>query len=348
MGAGAEQLHAAVPDDLAGRARSVLRRTSIACAVLSQTPLTTSTVFHSNSLCTQGFSPISAITESSFVAQVAGLRIDQRELPLDADGWPGEPAKSIWATCPAGRALAGTNDTARHPLAGVTGGHRGLVGARRPIGLVVAIRRDVAEVVGSGVNDDRSPRTGKQLVFGERIGRRHQQCRAPIYSTLLKIKPADPKQKPAQAVVPAVSADFFAMFQAPFKFGGPWTQADDEDGNPIVVTPRKLDDQFFGGTNSVGRTLVLDGTSYRVLGVWIDGRWCRGSTTFVSARTAKLTMFIPFNRAIKMQAQVISGTSCNSSIDAGFESRLRSECLWTQLWVDCPTAADVARYRCTL
>ncbi len=171
----------------------------------------------------------------------------------------------------------------------------------------------------------------------------------PIYSTLLKIKPADPKLKPAQAVVPAVSADFFAMFQAPFKFGGPWTQADDEDGNPVVVIPRKLNDQFFGGTNSVGRTLVLDGTSYRVVGV-LD-RWPL-VPRFYNLRIRPYgqidEMFIPFNRAIKMQAQVISGTSCNSSIDAGFESRLRSGCLWTQLWVELPTAADVNQYRIAL
>jgi putative ABC transport system permease protein len=171
----------------------------------------------------------------------------------------------------------------------------------------------------------------------------------PIYSTLLKIKPADPKLKAAQAVVPAVSADFFPMFQAPFKFGGPWSHADDEDGSPVVVIPRKLNDQFFGGTNSVGRTLVLDGTSYRVVGV-LD-RWPlvpRFYNLHIRPYGQIDEMFIPFTRAIKMQAQVISGTSCNQSLDAAFEARLRSECLWTQLWVELPTAADVGQYRIAL
>lgn len=171
----------------------------------------------------------------------------------------------------------------------------------------------------------------------------------PIYSTLLKIKPEDPKIKPAQAVVPAVSADFFPIFQAPFKFGGPWSRADDDDGSPVVVIPRKLNDQFFGGTNSVGRTLVLDGTSYRIVGV-LD-RW-PVVPRFYNLRIRPYgqidEMFIPFSRAIKMQAQVISGTSCNESIDAAFEARLRSECLWTQLWVELPTAADVSQYRIAL
>lgn len=171
----------------------------------------------------------------------------------------------------------------------------------------------------------------------------------PIYSTLLKIKPEDPKIKPAQAVVPAVSADFFPIFQAPFKFGGPWSRADDDDGSPVVVIPRKLNDQFFGGTNSVGRTLVLDGTSYRIVGV-LD-RW-PVVPRFYNLRIRPYgqidEMFIPFSRAIKMQARVISGTSCNESIDAAFEARLRSECLWTQLWVELPTAADVSQYRIAL
>ena len=112
----------------------------------------------------------------------------------------------------------------------------------------------------------------------------------PIYSTLLKVKPADPKLKPAQAVVPAVSADFFAMFQAPFKFGGPWTQADDEDGNPVVVISRKLNDQFFGGHQQC-RQIPRAGR-HQLPGrrrTGSIGRWCRGSTTFISARTGKST-----------------------------------------------------------
>src|SRR5271166_7108699 len=153
----------------------VSRRSSMACAVHSQTPLTTSTVLRSNSLCTRGFSPISAITAVASLLRsrvCASTSANSHSTPTVG---PGEPAKSIWALALLVGPLAGTNDTARHPLAGVTGGHRGLVGARCPIDLGVAIRRDISEVVGSGVNHDRGPLAGQQVLLGERVRRRHQQ-----------------------------------------------------------------------------------------------------------------------------------------------------------------------------
>jgi putative ABC transport system permease protein len=171
----------------------------------------------------------------------------------------------------------------------------------------------------------------------------------PFYSTLVKIRPADPKLKPAQAVAPAVGANFFAMFEAPFKYGGPWTRADDQEGNPVLVISPKLNDEFFGGANSVGRNLVLDGTSYRVVGV-LD-KWPlvpRFYNLHVRPYGQIDEIFIPFERAIKAQAQVISGTSCKDSIVETFEELLPSDCLWTQLWVELPTAADVSKYRTAL
>jgi putative ABC transport system permease protein len=171
----------------------------------------------------------------------------------------------------------------------------------------------------------------------------------PIYSTYLKARPADPKIKPTQAVVPAVSSDFFPMFEAPFKFGGPWTRSDDEEGNPVIVISRKFNDQFFGSANSVGKTLTLNGDSYRVMGV-LDN-WPlvpRFYNLHIHPYGEIDEIFIPFSRAIKVQAHAVSGTACKESSGAVFEALLQSECLWIQLWVELPTAADVGNYRTSL
>jgi putative ABC transport system permease protein len=40
--------------------------------------------------------------------------------------------------------------------------------------------------------------------------------------------------------------------------------------------------------------------------------------------------------------------SCQDTTTASFEVRLRSECLWIQLWVELPVAADVVNYRTVL
>ena len=170
-----------------------------------------------------------------------------------------------------------------------------------------------------------------------------------IYSAVLNARPADPTLKPVGVIVPAVDSDFFAMFNAPFKFGGPWVGSDDQEGNPVVVISRKLNDQFFAGANSIGKTFMLEGISYRIVGV-LDN-WPlvpRLYNLHIRPYGQIDEIFIPFTRAIKTQAPAASGMSCQDTTTASFEARLRSECLWIQLWVELPAAADVVRYRTVL
>src|ERR1700730_8473123 len=158
--------------------RKVSRRSSIACAVQSQMPLTTSTVLRSNSLYTRGFSPISAMTAVASLLKSrvsASTSANSHSTPIVGRG---ERAKSMWALALLTGQLATTDDTARHSLAGVTGAHRHLVRTRRSVGLVVALRRDVGEVVGTGVVDDRGLLAGQQVVRGEGVGGGHQRSDA--------------------------------------------------------------------------------------------------------------------------------------------------------------------------
>jgi putative ABC transport system permease protein len=170
-----------------------------------------------------------------------------------------------------------------------------------------------------------------------------------IYSTYLKARSEDPKLKPVGAVVPAVDSDFFAMFNAPFKFGAPWSHSDDQEASPVVVISRKFNDQFFAGENSVGRAFNLDGSSYRVAGV-LDN-WPlvpRFYNLHVHPYGQIDEIFIPFARAVKTEALAVSGTGCKDAPAAGFEGLLKSECLWIQLWVELPTAADAGNFRTLL
>src|SRR5690606_2267121 len=49
------------------------------------------------------------------------------------------------------------------------------------------------------------------------------------------------------------TADFFAMFAAPFLHGTGWSQADDAASTRVAVISKSLNDRVFGGGNSVGR-----------------------------------------------------------------------------------------------
>jgi putative ABC transport system permease protein len=117
----------------------------------------------------------------------------------------------------------------------------------------------------------------------------------------------------------------------------------------VVVISRKLNDQFFGGANSVGKSFALGGDSYRVVGVLDDWPLVpRIYNLHIRPYGPIDELFIPFSRAIKAQASATSSMSCQETTTASFEVRLRSECLWIQLWVELPAAADVAKYRTAL
>src|SRR6476619_654633 len=155
-----------------GRAvASVARRSSIASGTESQMPVTISTVLRSSSLWTRGlFAPSSSITS---VATLLTSRVSA-STSANSHSTPnvgrGEPAKSMWL-------LAGADNTARHALSGVAGGQGGFVRRRVAVDLLVALRRDVGEVVRLLVDDDRGLGAVREVLRGERVGRRHQQRR---------------------------------------------------------------------------------------------------------------------------------------------------------------------------
>jgi putative ABC transport system permease protein len=137
------------------------------------------------------------------------------------------------------------------------------------------------------------------------------------------------------------------MFNVPFRFGGPWSAADDENRADVVVITRELNDKVFGGSNSVGKTLNLDNHDYRVVGV-LD-RW-EPIPKFYDLNNDKYgkseDMFMPFTRAIQGEMSSWGNNNCAGDIgDSGWQGRLHSECIWIQYWVELPTAADVDHYR---
>lgn len=62
----------------------------------------------------------------------------------------------------------------------------------------------------------------------------------------------------------------FSLFPRRFAWGQPWTAADEQAQRPVVVLSRVLNQQMFGGGNSVGRTLNIEGRAFRVVGVLAD------------------------------------------------------------------------------
>ncbi|MBU2280160.1 MAG: ABC transporter permease, partial [Gammaproteobacteria bacterium] len=66
------------------------------------------------------------------------------------------------------------------------------------------------------------------------------------------VEPQGKDSLPFQVSGRANSADFFAMFEVPFLYGGGWDQAADESMQHVVVLSQALNERLFGGKDSVG------------------------------------------------------------------------------------------------
>lgn len=64
-----------------------------------------------------------------------------------------------------------------------------------------------------------------------------------------------------------VNADFFSLFDVPLRYGAPWTRAEEAGGEPVVVLSKALNDELFGGADSAGGTVLVNGRPHRVAGV---------------------------------------------------------------------------------
>jgi len=151
----------------------------------------------------------------------------------------------------------------------------------------------------------------------------------------------------------AVTADFFPMFDVPFRFGGGWTPTDDARHATVAVISRRLNDKLFGGHNSVGQEIRLDEKTFRIGGVLDD--WNPKPRFFDIASLGIPEIFndtgdiyIPFTRAIDMKKGTKYDLCPSYSTDLGisdWDKYLHSECVWINAWVELATPTDVERYR---
>ena len=140
------------------------------------------------------------------------------------------------------------------------------------------------------------------------------------------------------------SADLFAMFRVPFIAGSGWTAADDASAARVVVIARALAEKLFGAVDVVGRTLRIEGSELRVVGV-IDS-W-RPSPHFYDLSTDVYGMgeqlFVPFSTSLELKLAHSGNMDCSDQTPDA--TALDAPCEWIQLWVELDTSAKAAAYR---
>lgn len=169
----------------------------------------------------------------------------------------------------------------------------------------------------------------------------------PLYPIGVSIVPDDPNSMASPARGYAVQADMFPMFDVPFLFGAPWSAADDAGSARVVVIGKSLNDRMFGGANSVGRELDLEGTRFRIVGV--TDHW-DARPRFFDLDSKKGfgdlgEIYMPFARAIDDGREPAGGNVCNRPSKPGWNNFVHSECIFISFWAELPDAASAAAYR---
>jgi len=163
-----------------------------------------------------------------------------------------------------------------------------------------------------------------------------------MFESSLIIEPVNDQDLPFEAGARVTFGDFFAMFNVPFIYGSGWDAADDAAARPVVVLTRKLNERLFGGKNSVGQWLTMEGKQLQVVGV-IDS-WepiPRFYDPIFGAFEEVNDMFIPFNLTRVMELKSAgSDWGCKAEEITSFEHWLNSESVWVQYFIELESVRD--------
>jgi putative ABC transport system permease protein len=169
-----------------------------------------------------------------------------------------------------------------------------------------------------------------------------------LYPMQLPVMPGGQRSLPIKANGYAVYGDFFPMFEVPFRYGGGWDSTQDQSRAPVVVLSEEFNRKLFGGANSLGREINLDGHDYRIVGV--TRHWnpvprfydLFGRNGFEQPAD----FYMPFTRALDLRIGTAGNNSCRGKLSlGGWDAYLQSNCVWITPWVELDNPTEVARYR---
>jgi len=158
---------------------------------------------------------------------------------------------------------------------------------------------------------------------------------------------ADKGMEPTYFATRMTTADFFAMFEVPFLYGGPWDARADQGPEPVVVLSKESNEKAFGGANSVGKTLRWQNREFRVVGV-LD-QWEPMPKYFDVSNGAFQDLegaYVPFAWGPLLELGSHGNTNCwKTEAINNFQDFLNSECIWFAAWVELRTAEKQRAYR---
>ncbi|MDL2356381.1 MAG: ABC transporter permease [Pseudomonadota bacterium] len=173
----------------------------------------------------------------------------------------------------------------------------------------------------------------------------HGERRTASYGIGAPIEPAR-KDMPVistQGIAP--TRDFFAMFDVPFLYGQPWSEADDKAGADVVVLSRAIAEKLFGAVNPVGQRIRMMRQEFQIVGVLNNYQPRPKFYRLVGGPGAfgqEDEVMIPFASAIRHETGQNGSMSCSGRRDPGWQGLLNSECTWIQFFFETSSGADRA------
>ena len=177
--------------------------------------------------------------------------------------------------------------------------------------------------------------------------------RAKLQSAMYQISPSvvptDAGKHPINISGHAVYSEFFPMLEVPFLYGSGWSADDDNQRAAVTVISSKLNQKLFGGINSVGKTVSMEGKDYRVVGVlnnWNPQPRFYDVVNSGGFSTGVEDVFVPFQRAIDVGIQNDGNTNCNAiPKESGFVGMQHSSCVWIAYMAELDDAAAATAYK---
>jgi putative ABC transport system permease protein len=140
-----------------------------------------------------------------------------------------------------------------------------------------------------------------------------------------------------------VSADFFPMFQIPLGAGRAFTRAEDAARGAVTVLGEALARRMFRGAPAVGKTLMIEGRPFQVVGVVDGDQPTRPEWDVAAMGNNQDAIYVPFSwfKALMARPELVL---YQSPTGWSFDDLLRSDAVYMVHWADLPTAEARAAY----
>lgn len=141
----------------------------------------------------------------------------------------------------------------------------------------------------------------------------------------------------------APTREFFAMLEAPFLYGQPWSEADDKTGANVIVLSKQTAEVLFGSSDPVGKRVRMMNHDFTVVGVLKPFRplpkFYRAIGGFGPFGDED-AFYVPFETAIRHERSHNGSMSCQERRESGWQGLLTSECTWLQFMFETKDAGE--------